>query len=508
MIQGEYWIENGRPYLADGDVVEDGHEEIANDYVAHLYLSDLQDYAEELGIKVTRIKYTDSPGSHAQRLITEILQRLLEDEERSFNQKTAEQELINALNINRATYEALAGISASLYVQKYKGWIAIRGLNVELYGFDQQKAYSLLRGIRWILSDEGIQNEDINLTIYDHKTKRTINISLQDLEEGNLFKPKLPPQAASPPTAARKGKIFGRELWRGTSENAMSFDFKDFFIFESSLRDQLKVPQNPKHHPEGPVDRHTMMVRSSLKPALKALQDSQRNDPSGPLSNLDLNFSKEDINILRLGGMLHDIGKGEALNPETLSAYGHERPEFFEKAMRRLGPTWQNMYANANPQDKDDLWYIITHHMTPLADTGFLNKALKKEIFDDEGKVKPQRRFKLLLVLLLMDRMGRGGKPSPWTQAKSFAQTNFDDAQNALTRILTTSNTILKQKELANKPKLSNRPEHFAQELKNSGRNDFSIIKALKGKFPLLSSQEIANILSISLEEVENVIGR
>jgi hypothetical protein len=231
MIRGEYWIENGRPYFADSDVGDVGHEQIANDYVADLYLSDLQDYAEELGIKVTRYRFTDTPGWHAQQLITEIIQRLLEDEKRSFNQKTAEQELINTLNINQETYEALAGISATLYVQKYKGWIAIRGLNVELYGFDQQKADSLLRGIHWILDEEGIENEDLNFTIYDHKTKRVINVSLQDLEEGNLFKPKLPPQAASPPTAAPKGKIFGREKWRGTSENVISLNFKDFVVF-------------------------------------------------------------------------------------------------------------------------------------------------------------------------------------------------------------------------------------------------------------------------------------
>jgi len=75
------------------------------------------------------------------------------------------------------------------------GWIAVRGENVELHGLDQEKMRSLVSGLHDILETEGIGDEvaDLDFSIYDHKTKRTINVSLKDLEEGNLFKPKLPP---------------------------------------------------------------------------------------------------------------------------------------------------------------------------------------------------------------------------------------------------------------------------------------------------------------------------
>ena len=180
---------------------------------------------------------------------------------------------------------------------------------------------------------------------------------------------------------------------------------KKISMFESSLRKQLQVPQNPKHHPEGDVDRHTMMVRSALEPAIELLIKNKINNPEGPLENIDINFSKQDKNILRIAALLHDIGKGDALNPETLSAYGHENPKTFEKAMKRLGSIWYQIYEKSSQDDKDDLWWIIKYHMSLKDQEGFQNKKLIKELLDENGKYKSDRRTKLLLVLLLMDEL-------------------------------------------------------------------------------------------------------
>lgn len=274
------------------------------------------------------------------------------------------------------------------------------------------------------------------------------------------------------------------------------------WLTESSLRQQLKVPQNPKHHSEGGVDRHTMMVRSALEPAIKILQEKQKNDPNGSLSNLDLSFTSEDVNILRLAGLLHDIGKGDTLDPVKLSAHGHEDPANFEKAMQRLGPTWYQMYNQANPADKDDLWWVIKYHMSLKDKEGFQNKSLKKEILDDQGKYKPDRKIKLLLVFLLMDRMGRGGESGiPWKKAKQFAQSNTSAAEKGFGGIDATASAykqdLDKTASRASKPMPSD-PVSFVSNMREKRKSNEIIRSALKGRFPNLTDQEIAQFLSES----------
>jgi len=274
------------------------------------------------------------------------------------------------------------------------------------------------------------------------------------------------------------------------------------WLVESSLRQQLKVPQNPKHHPEGGVDRHTMMVRSALEPAIKILQEKQKDDPNGPLSNLDLSFTSEDVNVLRLAGLLHDIGKGDTLDPKTLSAHGHEDPENFEKAMQRLGPAWHNMYGQANSMDKEDLWWVIKYHMSLKDEQGFQNKSLKKELLDDQGKYKSDRKIKLLLVFLLMDRMGRGGESGiPWQKAKQFAQSNASAAERGLGGIDTTAHVYKKDLDKisarASKP-MSNDPVDFVASMREKGKPNEIIKSALKGRFPNLNDEDIKTLLGES----------
>jgi tRNA nucleotidyltransferase/poly(A) polymerase len=280
------------------------------------------------------------------------------------------------------------------------------------------------------------------------------------------------------------------------------------WLKESSYRTATDYPQDSVEHPEGSVRRHSMMVRHSLDAAIDLIKQKQQQDPEGPLSNLDLNFSPDEYNILRLAGNLHDIGKGSSMSEKItkdgrlkIQNIGHDQPEHFEKGMGELGTAWHQMYSKADAQDKEDLWWLIKHHMSLDDARGIENKALKREILDDQGKYKSDRRIKLLLVLLLMDRMGRGGTPTSWQLAKQFAQSNVEPAQQGIQGLYSTSDTHKQNLERiasrASKPSSDN-PQEFVAVLKQKGRTSGEIRAALSGKFKDLSSETINSLLGES----------
>jgi tRNA nucleotidyltransferase/poly(A) polymerase len=267
------------------------------------------------------------------------------------------------------------------------------------------------------------------------------------------------------------------------------------WLLENSLRQVLSVPQNPKHHPEGDVFRHTTMVRSSLDTALQLLKQKQAEDPAGPFSNLDFNLTPQEYNIARLGGWLHDIGKSVTTDPVNLTAHGHEDQPNFEKGMEQLGPQWRQMYDKADPQDKADLWFIIQHHMNLNDTDGFASKKLKLAMMDQQGKYLPDRRVKLLLILLVMDRLGRGGTPAvSTTQAKQFAASNVEPGREGIQGMYASSDWMQKNGSRiaprTNAPAPDD-PRMFVAALKQKGKSLDVIRGALKGKFPTMSDQEI-----------------
>ena len=83
-------------------------------------------------------------------------------------------------------YKVIVGSGDSRnYVMQVNGWIAVRGMNIELYGYNEQKRKSLLSGLNEILDQESINIQkpiEYEFEIYDHKNNRNTTITLEDIQ--------------------------------------------------------------------------------------------------------------------------------------------------------------------------------------------------------------------------------------------------------------------------------------------------------------------------------------
>jgi len=241
---------------------------------------------------------------------------------------------------------------------------------------------------------------------------------------------------------------------------------------EGSLRDIIQpIQQSPKHHAEGDVFVHTRMVRQQLQSAIAYFQQLAV-DKDSVFGNLDRQLSPADVNLLRIGAWLHDIGKASATTDDSgkIQAIGHEQPAHFEPMMKKLGSPWQQMYEKASAEDKEDLWFIIQQHMS--LQPHFPRKFLR-QLLDATGKFKNDRRVKLLLILIMMDQSGR----------ISLGGLNGDAALPEIAGRMRQSamdfqSTIKPQKE-----KSSDDPTTFANDLMTKGLDQGTIRKAYFGKF-------------------------
>lgn len=192
-VRGEYWIVDGRVDFADGDVGEQNHEMVALNSVASDHLESLADYAEELGIDASESRWTDEPFPTATELLGSVHSSLVG---RGIPSVQASTEIIRRLGINMEVYKMLGGGGdARLYVMREDGWIAVRSNNIELFGYDQSKKESLVSGLEDILDQEGVEDsdEDVEFSLYDHRTKRSSDVTLADLKGASAMRPQTLP---------------------------------------------------------------------------------------------------------------------------------------------------------------------------------------------------------------------------------------------------------------------------------------------------------------------------
>ena len=187
-IRGEYWIQGGQVDFADGDVGDQNHEMVALNHIASEHLDGLFDYAEELGVETEDFdRYSENPSSTASELLGSIHHELTA---RGVASVQVAPEVISKLGINAETYKMLGGGGdARLYVMKNEGWIAIRSNNIELFGYDANKKRQLAGGLEDILDQEEIDEpgEQIEFSLYDHRTNRSSDVTLSDIKNTNAF---------------------------------------------------------------------------------------------------------------------------------------------------------------------------------------------------------------------------------------------------------------------------------------------------------------------------------
>ncbi|KAJ51149.1 putative nucleotidyltransferase with HDIG domain [Clostridium tetanomorphum] len=149
---------------------------------------------------------------------------------------------------------------------------------------------------------------------------------------------------------------------------------KDEYPF-NFLWDLIKIEQSPKHHPEGNVWKHTMMVLD------KAAENRHLS---------------ENPRIFMWAALLHDIGKAPTtkLRKGRLTAYDHDK----------VGAGMVIKFLEQFTDDKDfikKVSLLVRWHMQPL----FIAKNMP---FGELDKMLEQVSPDEIALLSVCDRLGRG----------------------------------------------------------------------------------------------------
>lgn len=258
-IRGEYWIQDGHVEFADMDTGDIGHEGIAIQHVAYGVKDSIVNAAENYEIETDDVdKYGEVDHEKLEEILSEVLDHIENEQQISISQ--AKQYFCKEYDCDPELLNAFNGGDPSLYCMKHEGWIAIREQNAELYGWNEQARKNLLSGLHDIMDDNGDEeeeDEEFEIYIYDHKTKKHMNFTMEELErplgfkmdvpaatkynkksffhqyaprdtEENKYSKQIPSNPNKFNVAAQKTNMIGpgQNAWRGTSESVKN-NFKD-----------------------------------------------------------------------------------------------------------------------------------------------------------------------------------------------------------------------------------------------------------------------------------------
>jgi hypothetical protein len=261
------------------------------------------------------------------------------------------------------------------------------------------------------------------------------------------------------------------------------------------------VPQSSVHHPEGDVWTHTKLVRKSMDRAIQMLKNAQK-EPDSPFSSLNLDLTEDEKFLLQIAALMHDVGKpvatgwttakGEivpwkdvpespekALGGKGWQAIGHEDPKSIEAARGLLGAAWSDVAKHADPKDLEDLDFIIQHHMDLFGRKAF-------GFMDEAGNFKNERHIKLLLLVMLMDQLGRGAGAN-----KSL------DRMKAVSQHRRAAVAAEKKKAQEREEKTAT-PEAMVQWWIEDKEKPLRVFeRALRGKHPHLTDEQVAKYVAM-----------
>jgi len=243
------------------------------------------------------------------------------------------------------------------------------------------------------------------------------------------------------------------------------------------------IPQDPKHHPEGNVLAHTLLVRRSIPQAVRHLLQLKTIEPwSTILEDIDVVPDARQMKILKLATWLHDIGKIPATTITTdsgsrhwtepgetgkIRSLRHEDPEYYQPEIDKLVGITPEKIKKTYDENKSLFDFLIQRHMD--VSKGGFSKSFVAEYFKN-GVLVPDEKIKLLLILIYSDKMGR--KP----QSEESIEKN-DQA-------LKTASEKSKTNAEKNKKQDFQTPEDMIKSLKMKNLPLNQILGAVKSKFP------------------------
>lgn len=141
------------------------------------------------------------------------------------------------------------------------------------------------------------------------------------------------------------------------------------------LKDLLDVPQSQKHHPEGSVWNHTMMVIDETS--------KRRTESSDPRS-------------LMWAALLHDLGKAPTtkLRNGRITSYDHD------KVGEKLAREFLSFFTS-DEKFISEVTHLVRWHMQILF-------VLKDLPFADVDRMLEETSLHEIALLSLSDRLGRG----------------------------------------------------------------------------------------------------
>lgn len=247
--------------------------------------------------------------------------------------------------------------------------------------------------------------------------------------------------------------------------------------YSDALRD---VPENPEHHPEGTTLKHVKLVRRAIASAAEELQ-SLKFSPvfSDILSDLDFRLNDDDFGVLAMAAWLHDVGKATATTvggvpfkdatvDGKIQAIGHERPEHYGPQVEKMLAVAPESTRRFYESNRDLINFLVERHMD-FSHGGFPNRVISDFFVD--GKIKDDRRMRLLLVLMWADKMGRA-------KTADLAK-NIDKLRLASEK----SREMARKSQRTLKGSFGGGEEEFRIMLKAKGLPDSAIEAAVKNKF-------------------------